>query len=117
MPAARAAPLRVGPASSKTLSISRRPSSAKMAGKSMRPFFDFVRTKSKKGRMDLPAILAELGRREMLSVLLEAGPTLNGAALAAGIVHKLVLFYASKIAGASTVPFALARNFKSPGFQ
>src|SRR2546429_252674 len=78
---------------------------------------EVVRTKSKKGRMDLPAILAELGRREMLSVLLEAGPTLNGAALAAGIVHKLVLFYASKIAGASTVPFALARNFKSPGFQ
>src|SRR6266480_181414 len=67
---------------------------------------EVVRTKSKKGRMDLPAILAELGRREMLSVL-----------LAAGIVHKLVLFYASKIAGASTVPFALARNFKSPGFQ
>src|SRR5437899_5048201 len=78
---------------------------------------EVVRTKSKKGRMDLPAILAELGRREMLSVLLEAGPTLNGAALAAGIVHKLVLFYASKIAAASTVPFALARNFKSPGFQ
>jgi diaminohydroxyphosphoribosylaminopyrimidine deaminase / 5-amino-6-(5-phosphoribosylamino)uracil reductase len=78
---------------------------------------EVVRTKSKNGRIDLPAVLAELGRREMLSVLLEAGPTLNGAALAAGIVHKLVLFYASKIAGASTVPFALARNFKSPGFQ
>src|SRR6266480_2197273 len=53
---------------------------------------EVVRTKSKKGRMDLPAILAELGRREMLSVLLEAGPTLNGAALAAGIVPTLVLF-------------------------
>src|SRR6184192_1646963 len=78
---------------------------------------EIVHAKTKNGRIDLQTVLAELGRREMLSVLLEAGPTLNGAAMAAGIVHKLVLFYASKIAGASTVPFALARNFKSPGFQ
>ena len=78
---------------------------------------ELLRTKSRNERIDLQAVLAELGRREMLSVLLEAGPMLNGAALAAGIVHKLVLFYAPKIAGASTVPFALARNFKLPGFQ
>jgi diaminohydroxyphosphoribosylaminopyrimidine deaminase/5-amino-6-(5-phosphoribosylamino)uracil reductase len=56
----------------------------------------------------LPAILAELGRREILSVLIEAGSTLNGAALAAGVVHKLFLFYAPKIAGENRVPFALA---------
>lgn len=78
---------------------------------------EVVRMKSKNERIDLQAVLAELGRRDILNVLLEAGPTLNGAALAASIVHKLVLFYASKIAGASTVPFALAANFKSPGFQ
>jgi len=46
-----------------------------------------------------------LGRREILGVLVEAGPRLNGAALTAGIVHKLVLFYAPKLAGDSGVPF------------
>jgi diaminohydroxyphosphoribosylaminopyrimidine deaminase / 5-amino-6-(5-phosphoribosylamino)uracil reductase len=64
--------------------------------------------------LNLEDVLSELGRREILSVLLEAGPTLNGAALAAGIVHKLVLFYAPKIAGENRVPFALARNLKLP---
>jgi diaminohydroxyphosphoribosylaminopyrimidine deaminase/5-amino-6-(5-phosphoribosylamino)uracil reductase len=78
---------------------------------------EVVQVKSKNGRMDLQAVVAELGRREILSVLLEAGPTLNGAALAAGMVHRLVLFYAPKIAGESTVPFALVRSFKSPAFQ
>lgn len=78
---------------------------------------ELVPVKSKNDRMDLQAVLAELGRREILSVLLEAGPTLNGAVLAAGMVHKLVLFYAPKIAGKSTVPFALDANFKSPAFQ
>ena len=61
--------------------------------------------RSKGGRLDLQAALKELGRREILSVLLEAGPTLNGAALAAKAVDKLFLFYAPKIAGQPTVPF------------
>jgi diaminohydroxyphosphoribosylaminopyrimidine deaminase / 5-amino-6-(5-phosphoribosylamino)uracil reductase len=69
---------------------------------------EIVHSKAKNGRIDLPAVLAELGRREILGVLLEAGPALNGAALAADIVHKLFLFYAPKIAGVNRVPFALA---------
>jgi diaminohydroxyphosphoribosylaminopyrimidine deaminase/5-amino-6-(5-phosphoribosylamino)uracil reductase len=78
---------------------------------------ELVRLKAKGGRMDLQSVLAELGRRDILSVLLEAGPKLNGAALAAGIVHKLFLFYAPKIAGEPAVPFALAPNFKLPALQ
>lgn len=58
--------------------------------------------------IDLEEVLEELGKREILSVLLEAGPTLNGAALAAGIVHKLFLFYAPKISGETRVPLAIA---------
>src|SRR2546430_787744 len=85
---------------------------------------EIVHAKTKNGRIDLQTVLAELGRREILSVLLEAGPTLNGAALAAGIVHKLFLFYAPKIAGDNRVPFALApslylpppRNIRTQGF-
>jgi diaminohydroxyphosphoribosylaminopyrimidine deaminase/5-amino-6-(5-phosphoribosylamino)uracil reductase len=51
-------------------------------------------------------VLTELGKREILSILLESGPTLNGAALSAGLVHKLMLFYAPKFAGETGVPFA-----------
>ena len=52
---------------------------------------------------DLRAVLQELGRRNIISVLLEAGPTLNAAALDAGIVDKVRMFYAPKLAG---VPLA-----------
>jgi len=78
---------------------------------------EVVSLHSRAGRISLDAVLAELGRREILSVLLEAGPTLNGAALNAGIVHKLVLFYAPKIAGEARVPFAIAPNLKLPQLQ
>jgi diaminohydroxyphosphoribosylaminopyrimidine deaminase/5-amino-6-(5-phosphoribosylamino)uracil reductase len=75
---------------------------------------EIVRAKTKNGRIDLPSVLGELGRREILSVLLEAGPTMNGAALKAGLVQKLVFFYAPKIAGESRVPFALAPKLNLP---
>jgi diaminohydroxyphosphoribosylaminopyrimidine deaminase/5-amino-6-(5-phosphoribosylamino)uracil reductase len=75
---------------------------------------EVLRAKIKSGRIDLTSILAELGRREILSVLLEAGPLLNGAALAAGLVHKLFLFYAPKIVGDNRVPFALAPKLNLP---
>jgi diaminohydroxyphosphoribosylaminopyrimidine deaminase/5-amino-6-(5-phosphoribosylamino)uracil reductase len=78
---------------------------------------EVVRAASRNGQVNLDAALAELGRREILSTLLEAGPTLNGAALAAGIVHKLFLFYAPKIAGEARVPFAIAPNLKLPPLQ
>ncbi|MGC2526156.1 MAG: bifunctional diaminohydroxyphosphoribosylaminopyrimidine deaminase/5-amino-6-(5-phosphoribosylamino)uracil reductase RibD [Candidatus Acidiferrum sp.] len=72
---------------------------------------------SRMGRINLETVLAELGRREILSVLLEAGPTLNGAALTAGIVHKLFLFYAPKISGETRVPFAIAPTLNLPPLQ
>ena len=75
---------------------------------------EVVRARATRGQIDLKTVLAELGKREILSVLLEAGPTLNGAALSAGIVHKLVLFYAPRIAGNARVPFAIAPNLKLP---
>jgi diaminohydroxyphosphoribosylaminopyrimidine deaminase/5-amino-6-(5-phosphoribosylamino)uracil reductase len=78
---------------------------------------EIMTAKSRNGQINLDAVLAELGRREILSVLLEAGPTLNGAALLAGIVHKLFLFYAPKISGETRVPFAIAPNLKLPPLQ
>ncbi|MGH9773457.1 MAG: bifunctional diaminohydroxyphosphoribosylaminopyrimidine deaminase/5-amino-6-(5-phosphoribosylamino)uracil reductase RibD [Candidatus Acidiferrales bacterium] len=67
---------------------------------------DIVRVSSRKGRVDLRSVMRELGRRQMLNVLLEAGAELNGAALQAGIVDKLVLIYAPKIMGTGGVPLA-----------
>jgi diaminohydroxyphosphoribosylaminopyrimidine deaminase / 5-amino-6-(5-phosphoribosylamino)uracil reductase len=67
---------------------------------------EVLRAHATRGRIDLRAVVTELGKREILSVLLESGPTLNGAALSAGVVHKLVLFYAPKFAGETGVPFA-----------
>ena len=78
---------------------------------------EVIGVRSRAGRINLKSVLAELGRREILSVLLEAGPTLNGAALAARIVHRLFLFYAPKISGEMRMPFAIAPKFKLPQLQ
>ena len=67
---------------------------------------EIVRAATWRGLIDLRVVLTELGRREILGVLLEAGPSLNGAALGAGLVDKVVLFYAPKFAGETGVPFA-----------
>src|ERR1700733_13840331 len=80
----------------------------------------FWRVPAREGRDDLGAVIRELGRRQVLSVLLEAGAELNGAALEAGIVDKMILFYAPKIMGTGGVPMASipSRWFaKSPALQ
>jgi diaminohydroxyphosphoribosylaminopyrimidine deaminase/5-amino-6-(5-phosphoribosylamino)uracil reductase len=93
------------------------PSDSAKARKLQNAGVEVVRAKTKNGRIDLPTVLAELGRREILSVLLEAGPKMNGAALAAGMVHKLFLFCAPKLSGESRFPFALAPKLILPPLQ
>jgi diaminohydroxyphosphoribosylaminopyrimidine deaminase/5-amino-6-(5-phosphoribosylamino)uracil reductase len=66
---------------------------------------ELIEVKRSRAGLDLGAVLKDLGRRDILSVLLEAGPHLNRAALSAGLVNKLVLFYAPRIAGDAGVPF------------
>ena len=63
---------------------------------------EVVRLPGRGAKPDLVEAVAELGRREILSVLLEAGAILNSAALAAGIVDKMRMFYAPKVAGLTT---------------
>jgi len=72
---------------------------------------ELMQVKKSRSGLDLQAVLKELGRRDILSVLLEAGPGLNGTALAARLVNKLVLFYAPKIAGSVQIPFAEGAAF------
>jgi diaminohydroxyphosphoribosylaminopyrimidine deaminase / 5-amino-6-(5-phosphoribosylamino)uracil reductase len=74
---------------------------------------EVVRVAGRRAKLGLRAVMAELGRREVLSVLLEAGATLNSAALSAGIVDKMRVFLAPKIAGFSGVA-AAANGFHSP---
>jgi diaminohydroxyphosphoribosylaminopyrimidine deaminase / 5-amino-6-(5-phosphoribosylamino)uracil reductase len=59
------------------------------------------------GRPDLSAILRRLGQLEITSVMIEGGATVNGTALADGVVDKVFLYYAPKIlAGTGSIPFA-----------
>jgi diaminohydroxyphosphoribosylaminopyrimidine deaminase/5-amino-6-(5-phosphoribosylamino)uracil reductase len=67
---------------------------------------EVFRVRARHRRVDLHAVMAELGKRQMLNVLLEAGSELNGAALQAGIVDKMILFYAPKVMGTGGVPMA-----------
>jgi diaminohydroxyphosphoribosylaminopyrimidine deaminase/5-amino-6-(5-phosphoribosylamino)uracil reductase len=78
---------------------------------------EVVHASSRGRRLDLKSALTELGHRDILGVLLEAGPVLNGAALNAGIVDKLFLFYAPKIAGDDGVPFAHASKLSAAPLQ
>jgi diaminohydroxyphosphoribosylaminopyrimidine deaminase/5-amino-6-(5-phosphoribosylamino)uracil reductase len=65
------------------------------------------------GRPDLTRIAARLGELEITSLLAEGGALVNWAALAAGIVDKVFLYYAPKIlAGTGSVPFAAGAGFK-----
>src|ERR1700683_2920250 len=54
-------------------------------------------SRGRDGGLDLRPVIAELGRRGILSVLLEGGSRLNGAGPAAGIVDKVILFYAPTV--------------------
>jgi len=67
---------------------------------------EVFQVRSRGSHVDLHAVLRELGRRDILNVLLEAGADLNGAAFQAGIVDKMILFYAPKIMGTGGVPMA-----------
>jgi diaminohydroxyphosphoribosylaminopyrimidine deaminase/5-amino-6-(5-phosphoribosylamino)uracil reductase len=65
------------------------------------------------GRPDLRAIARKLGERQLTSLLVEGGAMVNWAALAAGIVDKVFLYYAPKIlAGTGAVPFAAGVGFR-----
>jgi diaminohydroxyphosphoribosylaminopyrimidine deaminase/5-amino-6-(5-phosphoribosylamino)uracil reductase len=65
-----------------------------------------VSVRARRGRVDLRAVIRELGKREILNLVIEGGAELNGAALEAGIVDKMILFYAPKIIGSGGVPMA-----------
>lgn len=61
------------------------------------------------GRVDMQALLHRLGELEITSLMIEGGSTVNGRALASGIVDKVFLYYAPQIMGGTdAVPFVTA---------
>ena len=79
---------------------------------------EVVRVPGSGAKPDLAWVIEELGRREILSALLEAGATLNSAALSKGIVDKMRVFFAPKIAGFSaTVPARTATPRAASAFR
>jgi diaminohydroxyphosphoribosylaminopyrimidine deaminase / 5-amino-6-(5-phosphoribosylamino)uracil reductase len=65
------------------------------------------------GRPDLHAVLRRLGELEITSLMIEGGATVNWAALAAGVIDKVFLYYAPKIlAGNGSIPFAAGAGFR-----
>jgi diaminohydroxyphosphoribosylaminopyrimidine deaminase/5-amino-6-(5-phosphoribosylamino)uracil reductase len=74
--------------------------------------FEVVRVGGVGGRLDLVEVLRVLGERGAISVLLEAGSAVNAAFLRAGLVDRVVLYYAECELGLEAVPFAA--GFASP---
>jgi len=71
---------------------------------------------SSHGRPEIGAVMRRLGELEISSVLIEGGSTVNTAALAAGIVDKVFLYYAPKLMPvAGAVPFICESGFSSKG--
>ncbi|PYX95351.1 MAG: bifunctional diaminohydroxyphosphoribosylaminopyrimidine deaminase/5-amino-6-(5-phosphoribosylamino)uracil reductase RibD [Acidobacteria bacterium] len=65
------------------------------------------------GRPDMIGIVKRLGELEITSLLIEGGAMVNWAALAAGMVDKVFLYYVPKIlAGTGSVPFAAGAGFR-----
>jgi len=75
---------------------------------------EVVRIRGRKNQIDLRAVVEDLGKREMLSLMIEGGARVNGAALTAEVVDKVVLFYAPKLLGPDGVPFAVVAG-RMPG--
>lgn len=60
---------------------------------------EILPTRMKDGRIDLQALMRQLAEKNITSVLIEGGGAVIGSALRAGIVDKVVFFYAPKILG------------------
>jgi diaminohydroxyphosphoribosylaminopyrimidine deaminase/5-amino-6-(5-phosphoribosylamino)uracil reductase len=65
-----------------------------------------LRCRGRAGRVDLDDLLARLARRGVTSLLVEGGAEVAGAFLAAGLVDRLLLFLAPRVAGADGLSWA-----------
>ncbi len=66
------------------------------------------------GSVPLRRLLADLGKRDLQGVLLEGGPTLAWGAVEQGVVDKLVLYLAPRLAGGAGAPGILGGRGFAP---
>ncbi|MGC2058243.1 MAG: bifunctional diaminohydroxyphosphoribosylaminopyrimidine deaminase/5-amino-6-(5-phosphoribosylamino)uracil reductase RibD [Candidatus Sulfotelmatobacter sp.] len=70
---------------------------------------------SSDARLDMHAVVRRLGKLEITSLMIEGGASVNGSALAAGIVDKVFLYYAPKIMALDgSIPFASGAALSGP---
>jgi len=66
------------------------------------------------GHPDMADVVQLLGQMEITSLMIEGGATVNWAALSAGIIDKVCLYYAPRIlGGTASIPFAGGAGFSS----
>jgi diaminohydroxyphosphoribosylaminopyrimidine deaminase/5-amino-6-(5-phosphoribosylamino)uracil reductase len=71
-------------------------------------------TATSEGHPDMADVVQLLGQMEITSLMIEGGATVNWAALSAGIIDKVFLYYAPRIlGGTASVPFAGGAGFAS----
>jgi diaminohydroxyphosphoribosylaminopyrimidine deaminase/5-amino-6-(5-phosphoribosylamino)uracil reductase len=80
------------------------------------PLFPEMESSASDGRPDMRSMMKRLAEMQITSLLIEGGALVNWAALAAGVVDKVFLYYAPKIlAGSGSVPFARGAGFRHMG--
>jgi diaminohydroxyphosphoribosylaminopyrimidine deaminase / 5-amino-6-(5-phosphoribosylamino)uracil reductase len=65
---------------------------------------EVVRVAGEQGRIDLKAVSEELRKQGIMSALVEGGSEIHASFLQAGLVDKVILFYAPKFIGGKNAP-------------
>jgi len=88
------------------------PSASRQACRKLeRPGLEILRLPLRDGNVDLQVLMQQLGERNISSVLIEGGGAVIGSALRAGIVDKLMVFFAPKLLGGDDgVPICRGRG-------
>jgi len=87
-----------------TVVFTARPASAAKVRQMRERGIEVVTLEAPTGRIPIGRVMRELGKRNIMSVLIEGGATVAAAALAAGVVDHLLIFYAPKLIGGDGHP-------------
>ena len=91
-----------------TLVFTTQPASATKVRQVRERGVEVVSLAAKTGRIPIARVMRELGKRNIMSVLIEGGATVAAAALAAGVVDCLLVFFAPKLIGGDGRPMLAA---------
>lgn len=91
-------------ASAATLVITSRQAPAAKSRKVQAHGAELLSVAVKAGRIPIARVMQELGKRHIMSVLIEGGATVAAAALAAGVVDRMLIFFAPKLIGGDGRP-------------